>query len=179
MEKMMIAVAAVAVGLALVACAPAATDAELDGMCTHLVDLRGEVDTSSAEEAIAAVEKEFVVEEKRLRDWMARDLKSWDDELAAKLEELEGDDEKKKLTEEYEGKKEVTRKQHLPGIEALGPKKKAAVEEAKKKVAANEKKHADAVAECVESAKKEGVNQKLAQCRIAAPDKDTYWNKCR
>jgi hypothetical protein len=168
-----------AAALQLVSCAPAATDEELNQMCARLVELRGEIDATPLAERVGEVEKEFVREEKRLKDWMARDLKSWDDELATKLGELEDEEEKKKLTEEYAKQKEITRGKHQPGIDALEPKKKEAIEAIKKKVAASEQEVAAAVAECVGQAKKEGVSQKLAQCRIKAADKDAYWNKCR
>ena len=165
--------------LLAVGCVPNATDAELNQMCEILVELRGEVDRSSEKELIAAVEERFKKEAIRLKDWKARDLKGWDDELAAKLKEVEKEEEKTALTEEYAKKKETTASKHDPGIAALGGKKKEAIAEAKKAAVENQKAWDQAVAECTDAAKKEGVSQAVAQCRIKADSTDKYWNACR
>jgi colicin import membrane protein len=158
---------------------PAATDDEITKMCDSLVRLRGEVDGSSAEELAKTTKERIDREEKRLKDWKARDMKGWDDELAAKLAATEDEEEKKKIQEEYTKKKEVSASKHDPGIAAIAEKRKTAMEEAKKKAAENKAAWDAAVSECVAQAKKEGVSQKVAQCRITAQSTDEYWNKCR
>jgi hypothetical protein len=169
-----------------ISCAPSATDGELGQMCENLVKLRDEIDGTPESERVAKEEQRHTKELKRLEDWKVRDLKSWDDELATKIAELEKDDAvedkaagKKALEEEYAKKKEVTAAKHDEGIKKLMPKKDAAIEAAKKKAAAAKTKWAEAVEECKTAAIKEGVNQTLAQCRIAVTSKDAYWNKCR
>jgi hypothetical protein len=156
-----------------------ATESELKGMCENLIELRGEIDLSEESVLVANVEEDFKKERKRLLDWKARDLKGWDDELAAELKNIEDDEEKKKLTEEYAKKKEITASRHDPGIDALDGKKTAAIEAAKKKVVENKAAFEKAVAECVTEAQKEGISQKMAQCRIKADSADKYWNSCR
>jgi hypothetical protein len=155
-------------------------------MCENLEKLRDKIDTSTEQELLKRVEEKFAREKKRLEDWKARDLKGWDDELAAKVAELEGNEEiedkeveKKKLVEEYDKKKEATAKQHDPGIEALGPEKTKAIEEAKKKAVSNKTKWDEAIKECIATALKEKTTQSLAQCRIQATSTDQFWNICR
>ncbi|MCP4674974.1 MAG: hypothetical protein GY854_05605 [Deltaproteobacteria bacterium] len=162
-----------------VSCMPAATDAELEQMCDNLVRLRGEVDMSTVKERVAKVEESYSREEKRLKDWLKRDIQAWDKELDVSLQELKTDEEKEKLKAEYAAKKEVTRKKHQPGIEAIGPKKEAAIKEAKKKFEESQAEFKKAATKCVEDARKEGVSQKAAQCRIKATSKDQYWNLCK
>jgi hypothetical protein len=160
-------------------CIPEATEQEMKAMCENLVKLRGEIDLSDEAELIAEVEEEFKREAKRLKDWKERDLKGWDDELTAKLKALTDDAEKESLKAEYEKKKQITASKHDPGIAALDGKKKAAIDAAKKKAVENRGLYAKAVEECVSKAKKEGVSQKVATCRIKANSTDAYWNACR
>ena len=160
-------------------CMAKATDQEIQTMCENLVKLRGEVNTDPEEKLIADVKESFQREEKRLKDWKARDLKGWDDELAAKLAATENDEQKKALDEEYAKKKEVTASKHDPDIQALPEKMNKAIEEAKKKAEDNKAAFKAAVDECISKSKKEGVTQKVAQCRIGATTTDQYWNSCR
>ncbi len=162
-----------------VSCMPAATDAEIGQMCDNLVRLRDEIDMSTIKERVAKVEESYAREEKRLKDWLKRDIQAWDKELDVSLQELKTDEEKAKLKAEYTKKKEVTKKQHQPGIEAIGPKKAAAIKEAKKKFEESQVEFKKAKEKCVADASKEGVTQKAAQCRIKATSKDQYWNLCR
>ena len=162
-----------------VGCIPKATDDELKQMCESLVKLRGEIDLSSEKELIAAEEERFRKEAIRLKEWKARDMKGWDDELAAKLAEVEKEEEKEALKAEYEKKKQITVSKHDPGIAALDGKKKQAIEAAKKEAVENQAAYDGAVRDCSDQAKKEGVSQKVAQCRITATSVDQYWNVCR
>lgn len=160
-------------------CVTKATDQEIQSMCENLVKLRGEVSTEPVEKLIAEVKESFLREEKRLQDWKARDLKGWDDELAAKLVEAADDAAKSALQAEYAKKKEVTAAKHDPDIQELPEKMNAAVKEAEKKAEDNKAAFKAAVDECIGSSKKEGVSQKAAQCRINAQTTDKYWNSCR
>jgi hypothetical protein len=160
-------------------CVPSATDDELKQMCENLVKLRGDIDDSSEKALIAAEEERFKKEAIRLKDWKARDLKGWDDELAAKLAEVEKEEDKEALKAEYEKKKAVTASKHDPGIAALDGKKKQAIEDAKKKFIENQAARDGAIRDCVDTAKTEGINQKVAKCRIGATSTDQYWNACR
>ena len=172
-------VCAVVIGAAMMGCGTPATDAEVNDMCKNLVSLREGGPVAGEAELIAKVEDDFAKSEKRLLEWKARDLKGWDEELAAKLEKAESDEDKKALEEEYAKKKKVTEEQFAPDIAKLVPDKKAALEEAKKKAAEKQAQRDEKVAECVKEAAAEGVTQQLAQCRIKAESTDAYWNKCR
>lgn len=177
--KLVTWVLALSFGLSCTACIPSATDEELGKMCENLIRIRGEIDASTIEEMTAAIKERFQREEKRLTDWKKRDLKGWDDEMNAKLEATEDVAEKAQIAADYAKKKQVTASKHDPGITALPKKMAAALEDAKKKVAANQSAWAAAVTSCVAEAKKEGVSQKVAQCRISADSTDKYWNGCR
>ena len=167
------------VGTVVVSCIPAATDAEIGQMCENLVGLRADGPLPVEKDLLARVEEDFKAREKKLVDWRAKDLKGWDDELAAKLEKAESDEEKAKLNEDYAKKKEITSKQFDPDFQALGPSKEAAVKEAKKKVADEKAGRDEEVKKCVGEAKNEGISQQVAQCRIKADSTDAYWNQCR
>ncbi len=179
MNKLVGITATVCICLFVVSCVTKATEDECKQMCENLIGLRGQIDMSTVAERTAKVEESFKREEKRLKDWLKRDLDAWDEELKAKLAELKKDDEKKKLTEEYEKKKEVTRQKHLPGLKELGPKKETAINEAQKKAAESKAEFDKAVEECRDDAVKEGVPQSAVQCRIKATSTDQYWNVCR
>lgn len=166
-------------GICAAGCLPNATPEETNQMCENLIKLRGEIDRSTEAELKKKVEAQFAKEEKRLRDWMAKDLKSWDDEMAQKLEAAKDDAEKEKIEKDYAHKKDVTSQQHLPGIKELGPKKAEAIKEASEKAKENAAMWKKAITDCLDQAKKEGVSQKSAQCRIKAQSTDEYWNQCR
>jgi hypothetical protein len=166
-------------GLLLAACIEKASEEQHNKMCENLVKLRGEVDTSTAEERTVKVNEKFAKEEKRLVDWMEKDLNGWDEELNSKLAEIKDENEKKALVEEYDKKKEDTKAQHIPGIEELKPQKEAALKEAKKKAEESRVAWTKAVGECMTAAVKEGTSKKVAECRIGATSVDQYWNMCR
>ena len=179
MKNLVIASVFCFVGTLVVSCVPAATDGEIAQMCENLVGLRADGPLPVEKDLLARVEEDFKAREKKLVDWRAKDLKGWDDELAAKLEKAENDEEKAKLNEDYAKKKEVTSKQFDPDFQALGPSKEAAIKEAKKKVVDEKAERDEEIKKCVTEAKNEGISQKVAQCRIKADSTDAYWNQCR
>jgi len=160
-------------------CAPAATDQELNDMCGNLVDLRSQKKIPTEEEVLSKVEKSFKSKEKNLKDWKNNDTKFLDNELKTKLEKLKSDKEKKALEEDYDKKKEIGTKKFDADTKALGQAKAEEIEEAKDTITKQVAKRAESVKKCVEEAKKEGINQTLAQCRIKAQSKDKYWNACK
>ncbi len=167
------------VGTVVVSCIPAATDAEIGQMCENLVGLRADGPLPVEKDLLASIDEDFKAQEKKLVDWRAKDLKGWDDELAAKLKEAESDEEKAKLNEDYAKKKEITSKQFDPDLQALGPNKEAAVKAAREKIADKKAERDEEVKKCVEEAATEGPSQQVAQCRIKADSTDAYWNQCR
>jgi len=168
-------------GFALVGgCAPAATDAELTQMCENLVQLRGEVDNTSAEERTAKVEEEFGKREKLHHEQQEAALKGADASLKGKLEQA-GDDEEAKAKVEAEHKEmRASLEQEGAGLLAkLEAEKEEALAAAKKKAADAAAELADEVKKCKDEAAAEGVTQTMAQCRIKAESTDAYWNQCR
>ncbi|MBN2804579.1 MAG: hypothetical protein JXR91_15910 [Deltaproteobacteria bacterium] len=182
-------------------CAPEATDDEINKMCANLEKVRGEITVPSKDEELAKINEDYKKKEVALLDWKARDMKSWDDELAAKLKALEDEaaaekdvkKAKKPKTDEpveekptaedlkklYDGKKAIGAKQFDDDIAKIPDLKKAAIDDLMEKIKGKEALLNENIKLCADEAKKEGVSSKLAQCRIGAPDKDTYWNKCK
>ncbi len=196
-------------GVVATSCVPQATDEELNQMCENLVKLRGKIELKPADALVTKIETDFADKKKRLGERQERDLKNWDDELAAKLKELEEKEakakeedkgkkkkkkkgkkdeaeeeedfaaQKKKLEEDYASRKEATKKKYAEELKKIGPEKDKAVADAKKKAGEAVGKKKEAVDKCVADAKKEGVFQEVAQCRIKATSTDQYWNVCR
>ena len=181
----------------IMSCASTATDEEINKMCTNLEKVRGSITVPSKEDALKKINDDFSKKRAKLEAWKAKEMKGWDDELAAKLKELEesdtgskskkvkkSDDEEKKPTPEelksaYAKKKEIGAKQFDADLANLPAQKKMAVEAVQQKIDSKQAELDASIKKCIEDAKKEGVSQKVAQCRIAAQNKDSYWNKCR
>ncbi|MBN2525025.1 MAG: hypothetical protein JXR76_01440 [Deltaproteobacteria bacterium] len=172
-----------------VACEPAATEAELKQMCENLTKVRGEAKVPTVADLTEKLTEEYAGKEKKLLDWKARDMKGWDEELLARQKRLtdnpdETDDAgepmtPEKLTEIYAKKKEIGAKQFDDDLLKLTVEKKEKLAGLGDIVAAAQKEFDTKTAECLTAAKSEKVSQSLAQCRINAPDKDAYWNKCK
>jgi len=159
-------------------CEPPATDAELKAMCENLWKLRAQADLPTEAELLAKVDEDFKAREKKLLDWRQRDLDGWDKELQAKLAAAADDAAKAALEEEYKKKKEVTAGQFEPDIAKLGPDKESAIAEAKRRVLDAAKDRQAEIDTCIADSKKEGIGQKMADCRTKAATADKYWNFC-
>jgi hypothetical protein len=185
MIRLAVTIAVVCVAALAVSCVTQATDQEIGEMCKTLVGLRGEVDTKSLDELTARIEDDYAQRAKRMEGSKAREIEMWDKELAAKLKEAEGAEEKpgeeelKQLKDDFAKKKADVEARYADEVKKLGPSKKAALEEAAKKVDKAQAEFDQAVAECVAEAAKEGVAQQIAQCRAKATSTDQYWNQCR
>lgn len=170
-------------------CKPAATDADVKKMCENLSVVRGEAEIPIPAELTADVEEDFATKEKNLLAWKAKDMRGWDEELDARLAAMDAGDEavdedgaplsKSGLKKRYAQKKEIGAKQFDADLSALAAAKKKALAEVAAIVKEAESAFNAKIQSCIDEAKKESVSQSLAQCRIAAPDKDTYWNKCK
>jgi len=167
-------------GVFVIACAPQATDAELNGMCENLVKLRGEVDVRTVEERTAKVEEDFAKRLKLHKEQQAAAVKGAEADMQSKLKEA-GDDEeaKERITKEGAERSGALAKEGADLEAKIAADKTAALGEAKEKAAASQQAFADAVAECVKGAKAEGTSQAVAQCRGKAESTDAYWNQCR
>ena len=158
-------------------------------MCQNLTRVRGEVNVPTVSNLTKELNEEYARKEKKLLDWKARDMKSWDEELDARLKILTDNPEEpdengepmtpEKLKEMYGKKKAVGAKQFDDDLLKLTVEKKEKLAGLEDIVREAQAEFDAKAAGCVAEAKKEKIPKALAQCRIAAPDKDTYWNKCK
>jgi hypothetical protein len=171
-------------------CTTPATEPEISQMCENLIRVRNEVRIPVESELVAEIEADYTRRKEHLVSWKEREMKSWDDELRARLETLAADtkaakpkkgepDPKVALEEEYAKKKQIGADQFDSDIEALVPARELAIKAARDKVAAKKAEFEAARKDCIEKARTENISQPVAQCRIKASDPDTYWNKCR
>ncbi|MBN2717883.1 MAG: hypothetical protein JXX14_18690 [Deltaproteobacteria bacterium] len=170
-------------------CEPAASPDELRLMCENLVKVRAEVKVPTVEELTAELTAEYKAKEEKLLAWKERDMKGWDEDLAASLKRLEEDTDQneddtdamtaEKLKETFAKKKAIGAKQFDDDLLKLTIEKKARLAGVGDVVKEAQAQFDAKANECLEKAKTEKVSQSLAQCRIQAPDKDTYWNKCK
>jgi hypothetical protein len=167
------------IGAMASSCVTPATEDELTSMCDNLVQLRGEISNPSVETIVSDVAVRFDAETKKLEESRMREQKVLNDELQAKLDAAENEEEKTKLREEYSALLKDVAAKHEPGITAMNAKKKEAVADAKRQAQENQAAWNEAVNECVAQAQKEGVGQKVARCRMQAENTDKYWNGCR
>lgn len=166
-------------GVLMVSCVTKATDDEISTMCDNLVQLRGEISNPSAETLISDIEVRFDKETKALEERRMQEQAALNEELQAKLEAAESEEEKTQIKEEYAAKLQAVSAKHEPGIAAMNAKKKEAVAEAKQQAEENKAAWNEAVEECTSQAKQEAVSQKVARCRAQAETTDKYWNGCR
>lgn len=189
MKKICFFVAAIMGAIFFSGCEPKASEEELKQMCETLTKVRGEVTVPSVGELTQEINQSYEQKEKKLLAWKARDMNGWDEELAAKLKDLETDTEEKgddeetmtpeKLKEMYAKKKEIGAKQFDDDLLKLTVEKKNKLTGVEDVVKAAQAEFDSKTMECVKAAGTEQISKTLAQCRIAAPDKDTYWNKCK
>lgn len=180
----------------LAGCFPAANDDELSQMCENLIRVRAEIRVPVESELIAEIEADYTRRKEHLVNWKAREMKSWDDELDARIKALppagkapkkaaattdgeEAPPTRASLEAEYAKKKQIGAEQFDSDIEALAPAKDLAMKAAREKVESKTAEFAAAKKDCLDKARSTKVTRAQAQCRIKARDPDTYWNKCR
>ena len=166
-------------GVSALACVTQATDDELNEMCDNLVDLRGEIPNPSVETITGDISMKFDKQTKQLEASRTQEQNMLNKEMQEKLEAAKTDDEKDEIRKEYKERIEEVSSQHAPRMAAINAEKSEALEGAKKTAAENRSLWTEAVGQCVADAKKEGVSQKIARCRIQAKTTDKYWNGCR
>jgi len=127
------------------------------------------------------VNEDFAKREKLHNEQQQAALSGTDGALKGKLEALEDDDEegKKKLEAEHKEMRKTLEKEGADLLAELKTKQDEALAAAKQKAADAATEHAEAIKQCADEAKAEGVNQTVAQCRIKAESSDVYWNQCR
>lgn len=182
-------IAGIGIWSALAGCQDAATDAELKKMCENLNKVRNGIKVVPEVTLTQEVNKDYLLKREKLVAWKAKDMKGWDDELAAKIVSLSKDNNlktnngkpatKESLTADYAKKKEIGAKQFDADFDALEVAKKKAIGNVAEQVKQKRAQLDAVVTQCVAQARNEKISKALAQCRLAASDKDTYWNKCK
>jgi DNA anti-recombination protein RmuC len=176
-------------GLALVACfliscITKATEEETKQACKILLELRGEYDIVSVEDAVKDIEEDYKVKETEILDQKAAALQLTNaehEEKLAKIDEKdkdEADEEKKKLLEDIEKKKTETDENFAHLLERLKTDKENDITEAKEKAAESADEVKTAIDGCVSKSLADGMSQKMALCRANAQTIDKYWNGC-
>jgi hypothetical protein len=178
-RKQALLVVSVLMGIWVMSCVTPATDEEIESMCNNLVELRGEISNPAVETMVSDIQVRFDKETSQLEANRTREQKMLNEDLQAKLDATDNEEEKAKLKEEYASKIQEVASKHEPGIAAMTAKKQEAVEEAKKQADQNRAAWNEAVTQCTTQAKNEGVSQEVARCRIQADSTDKYWNACR
>lgn len=166
-------------GVWTMSCMTPASEDEVTSMCTNLVKLRGQVAEPNAETIVSDISMKYEQEAKSLNEDLARARRVLEDEMQTKLEEAKKDPGKEKIKAAYAAKLEALQTDHKPELAKVDAMKKEAIANAKKAAESNRAEWDNAVNECVEQARKEGVSQEIAQCRIKASSTDKYWNGCR
>ena len=173
------AIVCASLGVLLVSCVTPATDDEIESMCNNLVQLRGEIPNPNLETIVSNITVRFDQEKKRLEESNKRRQEALKAEIRDKLNAAKKEKEKTEIKREYEAKLHEMASKHQPKVAAMNDRKSGAVAGAKKKAEVARSEWDYAVNECVAQAKKEGVGQEVARCRIQAKTTDKYWNGCR
>jgi len=159
-------------------CLEKPTDQELDQMCRHLEELRGEVDTTPVDEIIGDLEKQFTARLEKLQSETDAALKAVDAELAEKLKTAATDDDKAKLNAEYAPKKDQAAKDTDAAMQALSTERKDAIAKAKSEAEAGKAKLEENVKKCKVDKISSDISKETAKCRMDAKSVDDFWNKC-
>ncbi|MCP4675737.1 MAG: hypothetical protein GY854_09575 [Deltaproteobacteria bacterium] len=179
MKRTTLVFGVIVVGFCAVACLPDATQEEMEQMCGKLVELRGEVEVVTVTDAVTVVKKEYQKKHLELTEKKAAELKDLGQRREEALAKAADDEEKAKIEKEMTAEKEAIIARYLPQIEELNPQRETAVKDVSKKAQQSKAEWDEAMGECIATSQKEGVKQKVAQCRTDAKNLDQYWNSCR
>jgi uncharacterized protein (DUF4415 family) len=174
---MVIVLAALGASLAA-GCIERPTDQELDQMCRHLEELRGEVDTTPIDQVIGDLEKGFTARLDKLQSETDAALKAVDAELEERLKAAANDDEKEKLNAEYAPRKDQAAKDTDAAMQALSTERKDAIAKAQAEAEAGKAKLEQNVKKCKTDKISSDISRETARCRINAKSVDDFWNKC-
>jgi hypothetical protein len=181
MRKMLVFTIVVGAPVILAACSEPATDAEIGEMCAKLVQLKGDIDLTPPDAAIAAAEKDAATQLAKVAPEKDAALKALDTELAAKLAENKKmkKEEQQKLNDEYAARKKAAEESATAKIALIGKEKDTAISHAKIKAEEAKAAREKAIADCKTESATYGVTKEIVECRIKADTVDTYWNKCK
>ncbi len=167
-----------------ISCITKATEDELKKACINLLELRGEYEVVSIDDAVADIEERYAAKQKEVQDQKVAALQLVDAELAEKRANIDEKDNeaaaeaKKKFVEEMEKKKSDTNKHFDQTSERLNNDKLNDLTETKKKAAESADEVKTVVDECVSKSLADAQSQKMARCRSGAQTIDKYWNGC-
>jgi hypothetical protein len=169
---------AAACALLAAGCVEQPSEQDLDQMCRHLEELRGEVSTTPVEQIVGDLDKQFTARLEKLQSETDAALKGIDAELEAKLKAATNDEEKGKLNAEYAPKKDQAAKDTDAAMQALSTERKDAIAKAQAEAEAGKTKLEENVKKCKTDKISSDVSKETAQCRIKAKTVDDFWNKC-
>ena len=161
-------------------CKSKAADGTVNQMCEHKLEISGTLRGTSYEEESKRISGEYEKKEADLKKEQDRDLGGLDDVLQVRLKDIEAEgaaDKEEKITaakEDIEKKKKAVVDQFEPLIAKLGPQKAYALKDAKEYTDKRSAEAGKAKEACLEDAKKSGVSEETAQCRIQAESPDKY-----
>jgi len=168
-----------ALGASLAAgCIERPSEQELDQMCRHLEELRGEVDTTPVDQIVADLEKGFTARLEKLQGETDAALKAVDAELEAKLKAATTDEEKAKLNAEYAPKKDQAAKDTDKAMQDLANERKDAIAKAQAEAEAGVAKLGENIKKCKTDKISSDISKETALCRIKAKAVDEFWNNC-
>jgi hypothetical protein len=173
----MMGIAAFCVSL-VAGCMEKPTEQDLDQMCRHLEELRGEVDTTPVDQIVGDLEKGFTARLEKLQSETDAALKAGDAELEAKLKEATTDDAKAALNAEYAPKKDQAAKDTDKAMQDLANERKDAIAKAQAEAEAGKAKLEENVKKCKTDKISSDISKETAKCRIDAKSVDDFWNKC-
>jgi colicin import membrane protein len=181
-------VATVLVGIvALVfaaSCAKKATPEECKKVCEVQVTLTKAANPQPpAEDVVAKVEADFQKKLQDLQTAQAQAIQAIDQEMQGKLTAADvKEEDKPKITEEYNGKKTAKAQEFAPQFQALNQAKGEAIkaaQDAKAKADADAKAAAEkALAACADKCVKDRTTKAKADCQTKAAKLDDF-NKCK
>jgi len=176
-RPLVIAFAALA-ALIAAGCIERPTDQELDQMCRHLEELRGEVDATPVDKIVGDLDKDFTARLEKLQGETDAALKAVDAELAEKLKAATTDEDKAKLNAEYAPKKDQAAKDTDAAMQALATERKETLAKARADADAAVKKLEENVKKCKTDKISSDISKETAKCRIGAKSVDEFWNTC-
>lgn len=164
-------------------CKSPATDGQVNLMCEHNLAISGTLRGTSYEDESKRISEEYEKKDADLKKEMNRDLGGLDDVAAVKIKDIEAEAAEDKdakiaaVKEDIEKKKKAIVEQFEPLIAKLEPQKAFQLKEAKEYTDKRSAEAGKAKSDCLDEAKKTGVSEETAACRIQAKSPDQY-NAC-
>jgi hypothetical protein len=160
-------------------CLPKANEEECSAMCSNLATLKFAKDVKPLADQIKSIEESFtkrVVDANTKKESTIAEL---DQQMNEKLAAAEKDEDKEVIAKEYTPQKEAAAKEYEAAVADIETKKAAEIASVQERDKIRQEESVKLNEECKVQCQKEGILQKIAQCRSQAPDIDAYYNRCR